>query len=53
MLEVKAPDDRIVFVVADDKCNYAKFVSVLDHTKEAGAKVIGYATDQPDPAMFQ
>src|SRR5689334_25136566 len=30
LLEVKKPDDRIVFVVADDKLNYAKFISVLD-----------------------
>ena len=53
LLDGKAPDDRIVFVVADDKCNYAKFVAVLDGTKEAGAKTLGIATDAPDPAMFQ
>ena len=53
LLEVKKPDDRVVFVVADDKLNYAKFVAVLDGTKEAGAKTLGFATDPPDPAMFQ
>jgi biopolymer transport protein TolR len=53
LLEVKQPADRIVFVVADDKANYAKFISVLDNTKEAGAKTLGFATDAPDPAMFQ
>ena len=53
LLEVKQPADRIVFVVADDKANYAKFISVLDGTKEAGAKTLGFATDPPDPAMFQ
>jgi biopolymer transport protein TolR len=53
LLEVKKPDDRIVFVVADDKLNYAKFITVLDGTKEAGAKTLGFATDAPDPAMFQ
>src|SRR6185503_19860123 len=53
ILEGKKEDDRVVFVVADDKCNYAKFISVLDGTKEAGAKTLGFATDAPDPAMFQ
>jgi biopolymer transport protein TolR len=53
LLENKQPADRIVFVVADDKLNYAKFVNVLDGTKEAGAKTLGFATDPPDPAMFQ
>jgi biopolymer transport protein ExbD len=53
ILEGKKPEDRIVFVVADDKCNYAKFIGVLDGTKEAGAKTLGIATDAPDPAMFQ
>ena len=53
ILEGKKEDDRVVFVVADDKCNYAKFIWVLDGTKEAGAKVLGIATDAPDPSMFQ
>jgi biopolymer transport protein TolR len=53
LLENKQPADRIVFVVADDKLNYAKFIGVLDGTKEAGAKTLGFATDAPDPAMFQ
>jgi biopolymer transport protein TolR len=53
LLDVKQPDERIVFVVADDKASYAKFINVLDTTKEAGAKTLGFATDPPDPAMFQ
>jgi biopolymer transport protein TolR len=53
LLDVKKVEDRIVFVVAEDKLNYAKFISVLDGTKEAGAKTLGFATDAPDPAMFQ
>ena len=53
LLDVKQPADRIVFVVAEDKLNYAKFVAVLDTTKEAGAKTLGFATDAPDPTMFQ
>jgi biopolymer transport protein ExbD len=52
LLDVKQPADRVVFVVAEDKLNYAKFISVLDTTKEAGAKTLGFATDAPDPAMF-
>jgi biopolymer transport protein ExbD len=53
LLEVKQPADRVVFVVAEDTLNYAKFITVLDGTKEAGAKTLGFATDAPDPAMFQ
>jgi biopolymer transport protein TolR len=53
LLSSRAPDDKVVFVVADDKLGYSKFVSVLDDTKGAGAKTLGFATDAPDPAMFQ
>jgi biopolymer transport protein TolR len=53
LLSSRAPDDKVVFVVADDKLGYGKFVSVLDDTKGAGAKTMGFATDAPDPAMFQ
>ena len=53
LLEPKKPDDRVVFVVAEDKLIYGKFIGVLDMAKEAGAKTLGYATDPPDPAMFQ
>jgi biopolymer transport protein ExbD len=51
-LAPKADVDRIVFIVADDACNYGKFVHVLDDAREAGAQVLGFATDRPDPAMF-
>ena len=53
LLENKSPADRVVFVVAEDKLNYSKFVTVLDATNEAGAKTLGFATAPPDPAMFQ
>jgi biopolymer transport protein TolR len=53
ILEGKKEEDRVVFVVADDRCNYAKFINVLDGTKEAGAKTLGIATDAPDPSIFQ
>lgn len=51
-LDPKASIDRIVFIVAEDGCNYGKFVRVLDGAREAGAEVLGFATDRPDPAMF-
>jgi biopolymer transport protein TolR len=51
-LAPKAEIDRIVFIVADDACNYGKFVHVLDDAREAGAQVLGFATDRPDPALF-
>jgi biopolymer transport protein ExbD len=51
-LAPKADADRIVFIVADDDCNYGKFVHVLDNAREAGAQVLGFATDRPDPSMF-
>ena len=46
------PDDKVVFVVSEDDCNYGKFVHVLDQAKEAGAEVLGFATDPPDPSIF-
>jgi biopolymer transport protein TolR len=51
-LDPKPASDRVVFVVAEDDCNYGKFVHVLDLAREAGAEVLGFATDPPDPAMF-
>jgi biopolymer transport protein TolR len=52
LLDPRASADRIVFIVAEDACNYGKFVRVLDSAREAGAQVLGFATDPPDPAMF-
>jgi biopolymer transport protein TolR len=52
LLDPKASVDRIVFIVAEDGCNYGKFVRILDNAREAGAEVLGFATDRPDPAMF-
>jgi len=50
MLAARA--DKTVYVVAEDKVNYARFVSILDGSREAGAKTLGFATDAPDPALF-
>ena len=52
LLDPKAPVDKIVFIVADDGCNYGKFVRVLDGAREAGAETLGFATEKPDPALF-
>jgi biopolymer transport protein ExbD len=51
MLDVRG--DKTVYVVAEDQVNYAKFVAILDGSREAGAQTLGFATDPPDPAMFQ
>ena len=39
--------DKTVFVVADDRANYAGLVSALDGAKAAGATTLGMATDTP------
>ena len=51
MLDARA--DKTVYIVAEDDVNYAKFVSILDGSKEAGAQMLGFATDPPDPGLFQ
>ena len=51
-LDAHGPNDRTVFIVAEDELNYAKLIAVIDGAKQAGADVLGFATDPPDPAMF-
>jgi biopolymer transport protein ExbD len=51
-LDAHAANDRTVFIVAEDELNYAKLIAVIDGAKQAGADVLGFATDPPDPAMF-
>jgi biopolymer transport protein ExbD len=41
----RKPEDKIVFVIADDDANYGAVVSVLDASKQAGATVLGMMTD--------
>ncbi len=41
--------DKTVFVLADDKANYARLVLALDGAKAAGATTLGMATDTPTP----
>ena len=60
MLAAKKKEDRIVFFVADDKANYGKLVAAFDGAKQAGAFVLGMATEdipaapavgvEPEPA---
>jgi len=52
LLEPKSLPDRIVFIVSQDECNYGKFVRVLDGAREAGAEMLGFATDPPEPSIF-
>ena len=51
-LDAHNVNDRTVFIVAEDELNYAKLIAVIDGAKQAGAEVLGFATDPPDPAMF-
>jgi biopolymer transport protein TolR len=52
-LTPRKPSDRLVFVVADDSVAYGKLVAVIDTARQAGAETIGYATETPEPALFQ
>jgi biopolymer transport protein ExbD len=41
----RKPEDKIVFVIAEDGANYGAVVGILDASKEAGATVLGMMTD--------
>jgi biopolymer transport protein TolR len=43
--------DRVVFIVADDLLRYSTLVSVLDAAKQAGADVLGFATETPEVTL--
>ncbi|HEX8441543.1 biopolymer transporter ExbD [Archangium sp.] len=45
MLAAKKKEDRIVFFVANDQANYGKLVAAFDGAKQAGAFVLGMATE--------
>ena len=49
-LSRKPENDKLVFVVADDAANYGVLLAVIDGAKEAGAQVIGMATQLPPEA---
>lgn len=46
-----APHSDIIFV-ADDKASYGKLVAALDGAKAAGAKVLGFAPEEPGGAVI-
>lgn len=46
MLAAKKKGERVVFFTADDKTNYAKLVAALDGARQAGAEVLGMATEK-------
>ena len=45
LLERRAPEDQVVFVVAGDGAQYANLVEAIDRAKQAGAVNVGLATD--------
>ena len=55
LLAARPGSDKLVFVTADDAASYGTLLAVIDGAKEAGAQVIGMATEIPpaptaDPA---
>jgi biopolymer transport protein TolR len=51
ILAAKAPDDKLIFFMPDDKANYAKLVAALDGAKAAGAETLGMMTEIPEHAV--
>lgn len=45
LLSGRAPEDQVVFVVASDTTTYASLVEAIDRAKQAGATMVGLATD--------
>ncbi len=43
-------EDRVVFLVAEEKTNYGRVVLLIDSMKQAGAETIGMATQLPEEA---
>lgn len=46
LLAGRAPEDQIVFVMAGDGANYGNLVEAIDQAKQAGATMVGLATDR-------
>jgi len=42
----KAKGERLVFFTADDETNYGKLVGALDGARQAGAEILGMATEK-------
>jgi biopolymer transport protein ExbD len=47
LLRGRTPEEQVVFVVASDATNYASLVEAIDRAKQAGATMVGLATDSP------
>jgi biopolymer transport protein ExbD len=45
----RKPDERIVFINAEDQVPFETAVSAMDAAHEAGAKKVGFLTDAPQP----
>ncbi|MDB4987124.1 MAG: Biopolymer transport protein ExbD/TolR [Myxococcaceae bacterium] len=48
LLSGRAPEEQVVFVVASDDTSYAALVEAIDRAKQAGALMVGLATDTPN-----
>ena len=45
LLSGRAPEEQVVFVIASDNTSYAALVEAIDRAKQAGALMVGLATD--------
>jgi biopolymer transport protein TolR len=45
VLAAKAPADRLVFFIPEEKANYGRFVFALDGARTAGAHILGVITE--------
>jgi len=45
VLAAKAPDERLVFFIPEEKANYARVIFALDDARAAGAKILGVITE--------
>ncbi len=45
VLAAKAPDERLVFFIPEEKANYGRVVFALDGARAAGAKILGVITE--------
>lgn len=50
VVAAKAKGERLVFFTADDETNYGKLVAALDGARQAGAEILGMATEKLEAA---
>jgi biopolymer transport protein ExbD/biopolymer transport protein TolR len=50
VLAAKPKGEKLVFFTADDRASYPRLVTALDGAKQAGAEVLGMATDKIEVA---